>query len=47
MHALDHVSLSVDAGQTLGIVGESGSGKTMTAMSIERLLPPGGEIVGG
>jgi peptide/nickel transport system ATP-binding protein len=28
-------------------VGESGSGKTMTAMSIERLLPPGGSIVGG
>lgn len=47
VHALDHVNLTVDAGQTLGLVGESGSGKTMTAMSIERLLPPGGEITGG
>ncbi|WP_125613503.1 ABC transporter ATP-binding protein [Specibacter cremeus] len=47
VHALDHVSLHVDAGECLGLVGESGSGKTMTAMSIERLLPPGGHIVNG
>lgn len=47
VHALDHVSFSVEEGQTIGLVGESGSGKTMTAMSIERLLPPGGHIVGG
>lgn len=47
VHALDDVSLSVDAGECLGLVGESGSGKTMTAMSIERLLPPGGKIVKG
>jgi peptide/nickel transport system ATP-binding protein len=47
VHALDHVSLTVHSGQTLGIVGESGCGKTMTAMSIEQLLPPGGRIVGG
>ena len=47
VHALDHVSLHVDAGETLGLVGESGSGKTMTAMSIERLLPPGGHITNG
>ena len=47
VHALDHVSLTVEAGETLGIVGESGCGKTMTAMSIEQLLPAGGSIVGG
>ena len=47
VHALDGVSLHVDAGETLGIVGESGCGKTMTAMSIMQLLPNGGSVVGG
>ena len=47
VHALDGVSLTVDAGQTLGIVGESGCGKTMTAMSIMQLLPSGGSVTGG
>ena len=35
------VSLSVRAGETIGIVGESGSGKSMTARAITGLLPPG------
>jgi peptide/nickel transport system ATP-binding protein len=47
VHAIDGVSLTVDAGECLGIVGESGCGKTMTALSIMRLLPNGGHITSG
>ncbi len=44
---LREVSFEVMPGETVGIVGESGSGKTMTALTILRLLPPGGRIVRG
>jgi oligopeptide/dipeptide ABC transporter ATP-binding protein len=39
LRALDDVSLSLNAGETLCLVGESGSGKSITALSIARLLP--------
>jgi oligopeptide/dipeptide ABC transporter ATP-binding protein len=45
--AVQDVSLTLEAGQTLGIVGESGSGKTTLALSILRLLPPAARIVSG
>ena len=37
--AVDGVSFSIDAGETLAIVGESGCGKSVTAMSILGLVP--------
>lgn len=45
--AVDGVSLTLQAGETLGIVGESGCGKTMLALSIMRLIPANGNIING
>jgi peptide/nickel transport system ATP-binding protein len=47
VQAVDGVSLTIQPGETVGLVGESGCGKSMTGMSIMRLLPPSGHIVGG
>ena len=43
---LQGVSLSLEAGQVLGVVGASGSGKSMTALSVLGLLPDGGAAEG-
>lgn len=48
VYALNGVSYSATAGDTLGIVGESGCGKSVSVLSAMRLIPePPGKIVGG
>jgi peptide/nickel transport system ATP-binding protein len=44
--AVRGVSLTVDAGQTLGVAGESGCGKSTIAASILRLLPSSATVTG-
>jgi len=44
LRAVDHISLTLREGQTIGIVGESGSGKSTLARALLRLMPSDGAI---
>lgn len=44
-HALQNMTLTLKAGETLGVVGESGSGKSTLALALLRLLPAQGRVV--
>jgi len=46
-HPVDTVSLTVSAGERLGLVGESGSGKSLTALACLGLVPDPGRVLGG
>jgi len=47
VHAVDQVDLKLYRGETLVLLGESGCGKSMIALSLMRLLPPGGRVISG
>jgi len=45
--AVDGVDFELASGETLALLGESGCGKSATALSLLRLLPAAGRILGG
>ena len=45
--AVNGVGFNLSKGEILGVVGESGCGKSVTALSLLRLVPHPGKIVGG
>lgn len=45
--AVDGTYMKIKKKEIFGLVGESGSGKTVTALSVLRLIPSPGRIVGG
>ncbi len=47
VHAVEDVSYTLAAGDSLAIVGESGSGKSVSALSLLGLVPPPGVIENG
>jgi oligopeptide/dipeptide ABC transporter ATP-binding protein len=46
LHAVQGVSLDVDAGERVGLVGESGCGKSTTILAILGLLPSSASVAG-
>ncbi|MBA2946690.1 ABC transporter ATP-binding protein [Streptomyces himalayensis] len=46
VHAVDHLSYDLAAGEVLAVVGESGCGKSVAAMAVMGLLPPTAGITG-
>src|SRR5690242_13835250 len=47
VRAVEHINLTIERGETVGIVGESGSGKSVTSYAVMRILDPAGRVTGG
>ena len=47
IEAVDHINLTIRAGEVVGLVGESGSGKSVTAFAILRLIRRPGRVISG
>jgi peptide/nickel transport system ATP-binding protein len=47
VRAVQHVTVKVGKGETVGIVGESGSGKSVTSYAVMRILDRAGKIADG
>src|SRR5690554_6650653 len=47
VRAVDKITFTLEPGRALGVVGESGCGKSSLGLTLLRLLPRNGEVVGG
>jgi len=47
VRAVEGVTFNVEKGESQGLAGESGCGKTTIALSLLKILPSGGRIMGG
>jgi len=47
VRAVEHINLTIEKGETVGIVGESGSGKSVTSYAVMRILDRAGCIADG
>jgi peptide/nickel transport system ATP-binding protein len=47
VRAIEHASLDIAKGETVGLVGESGSGKSVLSLAVMRILDPAARIVSG
>lgn len=45
--AVEDVNIKINEGEIYGLVGETGCGKSVTALSVLRLVPNPGKVVGG